>query len=69
MEDAESAVNFGHDESRDGDATYGSYSVHLPDGRIQTVTYTVNGDSGYVAEVTYEGEARYPEETPSYGYQ
>merc|ERR1719244_193478 len=56
-----SGNDFGQEESRDGDRTEGSYYVHLPDGRLQKVTYYVDGDSGYVAEVTYEGEAQYPE--------
>merc|ERR1712117_658535 len=51
-------VRFGADESRDGYATKGSYSVLLPDGRTQTVTYTVADDySGYVADVQYTGYA------------
>ena len=60
-----SKANFGQTESRDGYSASGSYHVALPDGRIQTVTYTVNGDGGYVAEVTYQGEAQYPPE-PAY---
>merc|ERR1711874_543283 len=50
----------GTEEKRDGYAAQGSYYVSLPDGRLQKVSYTVNGDGGYVADVTYEGEAQYP---------
>ncbi|XP_064111955.1 pro-resilin-like isoform X1 [Macrobrachium nipponense] len=67
VKDDYSGNDFGHQESRDGYNTQGSYYVQLPDGRRQKVTYTVNGDSGYVAEVTYEGEAQYPQ--ASGGYQ
>ncbi|XP_066944327.1 pro-resilin-like [Macrobrachium rosenbergii] len=45
--------DFGHEEARDGYLTNGQYFVLLPDGRIQTVQYTVNGDEGYVANVAY----------------
>ncbi|XP_071528362.1 cuticle protein-like [Panulirus ornatus] len=60
-----SGANFGHSESRDGYKTEGSYTVDLPDGRKQTVTYVDNGD-GLEAVVTYEGEAQYPDHKPSY---
>ena len=56
-------------EQRDGYATAGSYSVALPDGRLQTVNYKV-GDaySGYVADVVYTGEAAYPAYAPKPAY-
>merc|ERR1712080_433499 len=66
VKDDYSGVNFGQNEARDGYNTHGSYYVALPDGRLQRVTYTVNGDEGYVAEVTYEGHATYPDHKPAY---
>ncbi|XP_068209744.1 cuticle protein 7-like [Palaemon carinicauda] len=66
VRDQYSGNDFGHQENRNGYDTQGSYYVQLPDGRLQKVTYYVNGDSGYVAEVTYEGEAQYPAHQPSY---
>ncbi|XP_037802103.1 uncharacterized protein LOC119596832 [Penaeus monodon] len=61
VKDDDSGNDFGHQEARDDDHTQGSYYVQLPDGRLQTVKYVVDGDDGYVAEVSYEGEAQYPE--------
>ncbi|XP_037801926.1 pro-resilin-like [Penaeus monodon] len=66
VSDDSSSNEFGHQEVRDGDHTQGSYYVQLPDGRLQTVKYFVDGDSGYVAEVNYEGEARYPDSYESF---
>ena len=67
VDDAYSGNDFGQQETRDGDYTSGSYYVQLPDGRLQRVDYQVNGDSGFLAEVSYEGEAEYP--APSASYQ
>ena len=58
MKDDYTNVDMGHNEQREGDVTYGQYYVHLPDGRLQLVTYSVDGSSGYVADVSYEGEAK-----------
>merc|ERR1712072_96366 len=63
-----SKANFQQSESNDGTgAVTGSYSVNLPDGRIQTVTYNANDLTGNVATVEYAGEAQYPP-APAGGY-
>merc|ERR1719293_318163 len=55
-----SGAAFNQAESNDGTGVVeGSYSVNLPDGRIQHVNYHANDYDGYVADVTYEGEAQY----------
>merc|ERR1719340_236793 len=60
-----SKANFNAEETSDGASNVqGGYSVALPDGRIQHVKYSSNGYDGYVADVTYEGTAVYPEEKP-----
>merc|ERR1739844_575045 len=60
-----SKANFHAEETSDGASNVqGGYSVALPDGRIQHVKYTSNGYDGYVADVTYEGTAVYPEAKP-----
>merc|ERR1712128_40880 len=57
-----SKAAFNAAETNDGAGTSsGSYSVALPDGRTQHVNYHTNDYDGYVAEVTYEGTAVYPE--------
>ena len=66
VEDAPSYNSFGHQETSDGKVVTGSYRVALPDGRVQTVTYKVDGYSGFVADVQYEGVAKYPEYKPAY---
>merc|ERR1740131_424473 len=56
-----SGSNFQAQEADDGTAArQGSYSVALPDGRIQHVNYHANDAEGYVAEVVYDGTAAFP---------
>merc|ERR1712037_88815 len=63
-----SKANFNAAETSDASGNVGgSYSVSLPDGRIQTVTYTADHTNGYVAEVSYSGEAVSPP-APAGGY-
>merc|ERR1711881_326400 len=66
--DAETNSNFNKAETADANGVVGgSYSISLPDGRIQTVTYTADEVNGFVADVSYSGEAVYPP-APAGGY-
>merc|ERR1711879_925238 len=60
--------NFKKTETQDAAGVVtGSFVIALPDGRIQTTTYTADHQNGFVADVTYEGTPVYPPE-PKEGY-
>lgn len=46
--------DYGHQEQSDGHVVTGKYHVLLPDGRVQTVTYTADHVNGYQAKVEYQ---------------
>ena len=46
----------------------GQFVIALPDGRIQTTSYTADHVLGFVADVSYQGEPVYPKE-PSRPYK
>merc|ERR1712025_538820 len=53
---------FSAQEARNDLEASGDYTVALPDGRTQLVSYSVSGpQGGYVANVEYQGEAAYPD--------
>ncbi|CAL4228879.1 unnamed protein product, partial [Meganyctiphanes norvegica] len=58
VHDEYSGAQYGHSETRDGYRVEGTYYVHLPDGRIQTVNYYAD-ETGYHPTVTYEGTPTY----------
>ena len=61
MADDYSGAQFSKTESQDADGNVsGEYSVALPDGRTQHVSYTASDYAGNVAQVTYEGVPSYP---------
>merc|ERR1712025_385463 len=63
-----SKANFKKTETQDGEGKVaGSFTIALPDSRIQTTTYTADHYNGFIAEVTYEGTPVYPPE-PAGGY-
>merc|ERR1739838_18871 len=60
VEDPHYGPNFQQSEKSDGKNVDGGYTVHLPDGRIQKVTYTADHVNGFHANVEYKGKAQYP---------
>merc|ERR1711874_161774 len=67
VSDDYSNANFNAAETGDGAGNAeGSYSVALPDGRTQHVAYKADGYAGYVADVTYDGTAVYPDAPAPY---
>ncbi len=65
VKDEPSYNDYSHSESSDGKTVTGSYRVVLPDTRTQVVNYKAD-DYGYVADVKYEGEAKYDAYKSSY---
>lgn len=64
VKDEPSYNDYSHQQQSDGKVVTGSYRVLLPDGRTQIVTYKAD-ENGYVADVKYEGEAKYDYIKPS----
>ncbi|XP_966720.1 pro-resilin [Tribolium castaneum] len=71
VKDEYSGNNYNRKEASDGNQVRGEYRVQLPDGRTQIVTYYADWQTGFHADVRYEGEAHYPEQYNTYqgGYQ
>ncbi|XP_034106057.1 pro-resilin [Drosophila sulfurigaster albostrigata] len=61
VQDPETANDYAHKASSDGDVVTGEYRVQLPDGRTQVVRYMADWKTGYHADVSYEGEAQFPQ--------
>jgi Insect cuticle protein len=73
VKDGNSGDDFSHTQKQENGAVQGSYSVQLPDGRVQIVKYTADDIHGYRAEVSYEGTAHvepdHPRPTPVVRHQ
>jgi hypothetical protein len=63
-------TDYSHNAVSDGDVVKGEYRVQLPDGRLQIVRYTADWKTGFHADVSYEGQASYPDTNRGpYNYQ
>ncbi|KRT82726.1 Insect cuticle protein [Oryctes borbonicus] len=62
VKDDYSGNNYGRQEKSDGNEVRGEYRVQLPDGRTQIVTYYADWQTGFHADVRYEGQAQYPDQ-------
>lgn len=61
MKDDYTGNDYKRRETSDGNQVQGEYRVQLPDGRTQIVTYYADWQTGFHADVRYEGTASYPE--------
>ena len=52
-------------EAPDGSVS-GSFSISLPDGRVQTTRYKADHDEGFTAQVEFQGSAAYPQKKASH---
>ncbi|XP_042239740.1 uncharacterized protein LOC121877875 isoform X2 [Homarus americanus] len=52
------ANNYRRGGASNGFIPQGSVTLPLPDGRVQRVAYSVNGTSGFMFSVTFEGVAQ-----------
>lgn len=58
VEDQEKTLFFGANEAGDAQGkVIGGYHVLLPDGRLMTVEYSVEGESGFVPKISFEDNA------------
>ncbi|RZB40817.1 Chitin bind 4 domain containing protein [Asbolus verrucosus] len=66
VKDEYTGNNYNRKEASDGNQVRGEYRVQLPDGRTQIVTYYADWQTGFHADVRYEGTAQYPEQYNTY---
>lgn len=66
VKDEYTGTNYDRKEQSDGNQVRGEYRVELPDGRTQIVTYYADWQTGFHADVKYEGEAQYPDQYNTY---
>lgn len=66
VKDDYSGNDYKRRETSDGNQVTGEYRVQLPDGRTQIVTYYADWQSGFHADVRYEGTAQYPDQQQQY---
>ncbi|MCL4121942.1 UNVERIFIED_CONTAM: hypothetical protein GTU68_053173, partial [Idotea baltica] len=56
VDNEEDASYYGHKEGAENGRVQGTYYNMLPDGRLMRVDYYVDGESGFVPTITFEGE-------------
>lgn len=62
VKDEYSGNDYKRRETSDGNQVTGEYRVQLPDGRTQIVSYYADWQTGFHADVRYEGTATYPDQ-------